>query len=119
MGQDRVLDGSADNIPLSDAAVDLVFTSGVLIHVPPDRLLAACKEMHRVADKYLLSAEYFSQTPEEKKYRGRAGLLFKRDFGAYWLENFSDLSLVDYGFFWKPATGIDDLTFWLFRKDEL
>lgn len=112
----RAIDGTAAEIPMADAAVDMVFTSGVLIHVPPAELLPACKEMHRVARRYLLSIEYFSKSPEERPYHGQSGLLFKRDFGAYWLENFSDLEVVDYGFFWKPATGLDDLNWWLFHK---
>lgn len=113
---DRVLDGTADRIDLPDESIDLVFTSGVLIHVPPEQLAAACGEMHRVARRYLLTIEYFASEPEEKTYRGREGLLFKRDFGALWLDLYPALTLVDYGFFWKPATGLDNLTWWLFAK---
>jgi len=112
----RALDGFADKIPLPSGAVDLAFTCGVLIHIPPADLLPAYREIYRVSRRYILSVEYFSKMPEEITYRGRSGLLFKRDFGAYWLENFSDLALVDYGFLWQPATGLDDLTWWLFRK---
>jgi len=113
---DHVLDGTADRIDLPDNGIDLVFTSGVLIHVPPEQLEAACREMHRIAHRHLLTIEYFASEPEEKTYRGEKGLLFKRDFGAFWLDLFPDLSLVDYGFFWKPATGLDNLTWWLFAK---
>lgn len=112
----HVLDGSVESIGLADASVDLVFTSGVLIHVEPARLQAACQEMHRVARRYLLTIEYFAHDPEEKTYRGETGLLFKRDFGAFWLDQFPTLSVIDYGFFWKPATGLDNLTWWLFAK---
>lgn len=114
----NVLDGAAQAIPLGDGAVDLVFTCGVLIHIAPQDLGAAYAEMHRVARRYLLSIEYFADKPEEVAYRGRAGLLFKRDFGAFWLDNFNDLALLDYGFFWKRATGLDNLTWWLFEKGE-
>ena len=113
---ENILAGAADRIALPDGAVDLVFTCGVLIHVAPSLLPAACREMHRVASRYVLSVEYFAVEPEEKRYRGEEGLLFKRDFGALWLEMFPDLVLVDYGFFWRPATGLDNLTWWLFRK---
>ena len=112
----HVLDGSAENIDLADERVDLVFTSGVLIHLDPKRLEAACREMHRVARRYLLTIEYFASEPEEKTYRGEEGLLFKRDFGGFWLDLFPTLTLVDYGFFWKRATGLDNLTWWLFAK---
>ena len=48
--------------------------------------------------------------------RRRTGLLFKRDFGALWMDRFHGLRIVDYGFFWKRATGLDNLTWWLFEK---
>ena len=113
---DHVLDGTVERIDLADASIDLVFTSGVLIHVDPEHLEAACREMHRVARRYLLTIEYFASEPETKTYRGREGLLFKRDFGAFWLDLFPTLTVVDYGFFWKRATGLDNLTWWLFAK---
>ena len=77
---DHVLDGTAERIDLADDSIDLVFTSGVLIHVAPEHLEAACREMHRVSGHYLLTIEYFAVEPETKVYRGEKGLLFKRDF---------------------------------------
>lgn len=112
----NILAGTGSKIELAEDAVDLAFTSGVLIHVPPEELPGVYKEIHRVSRRYLLTIEYFAAEPEEKRYRGRDGLLFKRDFGALWLDLFPDLKIVDYGFFWRPATGLDNLTWWLFRK---
>ena len=112
----HVLDGTAQRIDLADESIDLVFTSGVLIHIDPEHLEVACREMHRVARRYLLTIEYFANEPETKTYRGQEGLLFKRDFGAFWLDLFPALAVVDYGFFWKRATGLDNLTWWLFAK---
>jgi len=113
---ENALGGMASKIPLEDGSVDLVFTCGVLIHIAPDNLLDAYKEIHRVSGSYVLSIEYFSENPEKIKYKERDGLLFKRDFGGFWIDNFPDLELVDYGFFWRRATGHDNLTWWLFRK---
>ena len=73
-------------------------------------------ELYRVSRKYIVLAEYFSVEPEERVYRGQSGLLFKRDFGGFFLDRFPDLTLVDYGFFWRRATGLDDLTWWALRK---
>ena len=113
---DHVLDGTAQRIDLAADSIDLVFTSGVLIHIVPEDLEMACREMHRVARRYLLTIEYFAAEPETKAYRGQNGLLFKRDFGEHWLDLFPTLVSVDYGFFWKHATGLDNLTWWLFAK---
>ena len=109
-------DGCAAAIPLADGAVDMAFTSGVLIHIAPPDLEASCAEIHRVARRYIACAEYFSDAPEAVPYRGRDGLLFKRDFGDFWMDRFADLRLMDYGFFWRRATGLDNLTWWLFEK---
>ena len=108
--------GFGDSIPVPDASVELAFTSGVLIHVEPARLPATLDEIHRVSSKYILCAEYFSPRPEALPYRGHEGLLFKNDFGGLYMDRFPSLTLVDHGFFWKRVTGIDDITWWLFKK---
>ena len=103
-------------MPLESSSIDLVFTSGVLIHIAPEDLYTSCSEIYRVSSKYIVSVEYFNPTPVELSYRGHDGVLFKRDFGSFWIENFPNLKVLDYGFFWKPITGLDNLTWWLFRK---
>jgi pseudaminic acid biosynthesis-associated methylase len=103
-------------LPFENGAFDLVFTSGVLIHIPDDILEQSCREMHRVAKSHLLSIEYFSPESITLKYRGHDDLLFKRDYGENWLRLFPDLEPVAQGFFWKRTTGLDNLTWWLFRK---
>lgn len=113
---ERVHDGTAGAIPLPDRAVDMAFTSGVLIHVAPEDLPAALAEIDRVARRWVLAIEYFAQKPEAIPYRGRDGLLFKRDFGRAWLEHAPQLRVVECGFLWKPVWGADDVTWWLFEK---
>lgn len=116
LGPDRILDGHGGAIPMAAGSVDLVFTAGVLIHVPPEDLLAVAREIHRVARTHILLLEYFSRQPETIEYRGRSGMLFKRDFGSFYLDSFPDLAVVDDGFFWRRTTGADDLTWCLLRK---
>jgi len=113
---DHVRDGSAADLPFDTRSMDLVFTSTVLIHVPPDELPRACQEIYRVSRRYVLCNEYFSDKPISIEYRGHNDLLFKQDFGAFWLDNFPDLRLVDYGFFWRRAAAMDNTTWWLFEK---
>jgi len=113
---ERLYDATADCLPLADGAVELSFTTGVLIHVPPSELPAAVDELHRVSSRYILLSEYFADEPEEKAYRGEAGLLFKRDFGGFMLDRHPDLRVVDYGFLWKRAGGSDNGNWWLFSK---
>ena len=104
-------------LPLADSSVDLVFTAGVLIHVAPDDLDRITDEIVRVARKYVLCIEYFSHIPVEIPYRGQKGLLFKRDFGAFYLDRFPNLKCARYGFLWQHEFPIfDNLTWWLFKK---
>lgn len=116
VGPGNVHDATATSLPFADASIDLVFTCGVLIHIPDDQLADAYHEMHRVASRYLLAIEYFSPTPVRVPYRGETDLLFKRDFGEFWLELYPFLEVVADGFFWKRTTGLDNLNWWLFRK---
>jgi pseudaminic acid biosynthesis-associated methylase len=81
---------------LDDAigTVDLIFTCGVLIHIPPDELLGFCRRIHDHAGRWIVAIEYFSKEPREVPYRGHAGKLFTRDFGSFYLDNFPDLKPV-------------------------
>jgi pseudaminic acid biosynthesis-associated methylase len=112
----NVRDGLASSIDWPDAVADLVFTSGVLIHIHPDNLEASLREIHRCTNRWIVTIEYFSDKPEMIPYRGREDLLFKRDFGGYWLDTFPNLRVTAYGFVWKRVTGLDNLTWWLFEK---
>lgn len=111
---DVVLDGTAGCIGLMNRSIDVAFTSGVLIHIEPEKLLAACGEVYRVASRYIICAEYFSDQPQEVEYRG--SYIWKRDFGKFWLDNFEDLRPISCGFEWRSLTGIDNLTWWVFEK---
>jgi pseudaminic acid biosynthesis-associated methylase len=119
---DRVLEvgqlheATLGNLPFADGVMDLVFTTGVLIHVPPDQLERAMREVYRVSRKYVLAIEYFSAKADAVEYRGQTGMLWKRDFGSAYLDLFGDLVTVDVGFLWHRTTGCDDATWWLFRK---
>jgi spore coat polysaccharide biosynthesis protein SpsF len=111
----KIIDEDAFCINRSDYSIDMVFTCGVLIHIHPDNLLAAMKEIYRVSREYIICAEYFSPKCEEIHYRGEDELLWKNDFGSIWLDNFP-LHCVICGFGWKRVSGMDNLTFQVFRK---
>lgn len=116
VAEGNLYDGNIFDIPLNDNGVECVFTSGVLIHIAPNDLEAAYRELYRVSSKYILSIELFSKKPESINYRGHDDMLFKRDFGLKWLEIFPDLVPIEQGFLWQPITGVDDATWWLFEK---
>lgn len=117
----RTMNGQAEQLDFASDSFDLVFTSGVLIHLRPDEpggpspLRQACKEIARVSKQWIVAIEYFSAQPREIIYRDRKNLLWARDFGAYYMEH-CGLEPVACGFAWKALTGLDNLTWWVLRK---
>jgi pseudaminic acid biosynthesis-associated methylase len=112
-----VLNGCAQEIPLQDAAGELVFTSGVLIHIPPSNLGRAMDEIYRVSARWIAAIEYFDTDLTEIEYRGRRCALWRGDYGSLYLDRFSDLRCIAYGFEWKRKTGLDNVTWWLLEKN--
>lgn len=111
-----VMPGDLSALPYGDDAADLVFTSGVLIHVPPADLDRALAEIHRVSKRWILSIEYYNNVPEEIAYRGESGMMWRRDWGEAWMAKFPDLKVIGVGFAWRRLTGLDNLTWFLFER---
>ncbi len=109
-------EGTGFELPFADSSIDLVFTSGVLIHVAPEDLGRIIHEIVRVARHYVLCIEYFSHKPEQVSYHGHEGYLFKRDFGGAYLDRHPHLRVLDYGFLWQRFDSSDDSNWWLFSK---
>lgn len=87
--------GSAFDLPYGDGFFDVVFTTGVLIHIAPADLPAAFYEIHRCASSYILGVEYYSSTAAEVSYRDREAMLWKMDYAREYLNRFPDLELVE------------------------
>jgi pseudaminic acid biosynthesis-associated methylase len=101
-----------------DKQFDLVYTTGVLIHIAPENLHAHMEKMFKLSSRWILMCEMFSRVPKTVNYRNDDELLFTRDFGRFFLENFN-VRVADYGFLWGhfyDRAGFDDGTWWLFEK---
>ena len=114
----QVTDDPASKLRFDDNAIDLVFTCGVLIHIPPDQLAASLHEIHRVAHRWIICAEYFAPSEEMIPYRGHDNALWRRDYGGLYLDQFPDLRCNSCMFAWRRMTGLDNLTFWVFEKGQ-
>lgn len=112
----RVTADSADDIKFPNKVADLVFTSGVLIHVPTDKLAASMREIYRCAGKWIICGEYFAPSEEMIPYRGHTDALWRRDYGSMYLDLFPDLKCTATVFAWKRQTGLDNLLFHVFEK---
>lgn len=86
--------GSVLALPFQDAGFDVVFTSGVLIHIAPEHLAQAIGEIHRCSKRYVWGSEYFANELTPVNYRGHEGLLWKADYARMYLAEFKDLRRV-------------------------
>jgi len=109
----RAVEGDAFHLPFANQSFELVFTSGVLIHVAPADLVRAMNEIYRVSRRYILCVEYFAEQETVISYRGRDDLLWKRDFRRHYQEHFPSLRLMRSGHWtWSE----EDADWWLFEK---
>ncbi len=111
----NIIQGSTFDIPYKDRYFDLVFTSGMLIHISPETISNALKEIHRVAKSYIWGFEYWAEKYTEVNYRGKDDLLWKTNFVGIYLSLFKDLELVkEERFEYLNGTNID--TMYLLKK---
>lgn len=107
---------SAYDLPFEDASFDLVFTTGVLIHLSPDHVGRAMAEVVRCSRRFVLCGEYYAKRLEEVPYRGERGALFKQDYGGLYRQFHPELKLRDSGFLPASEGVWDDVTWWLLEK---
>ena len=117
IGVENVFEGSIYDYPITER-VELTFTKGVLIHIHPDKLDIVYEKLYNASSRLILVCEYYNPSPVSIKYRGHEDRLFKRDFAGELLEKYSDLKLIDYGFFYKRDVAFpqDDITWFLLEK---
>ena len=100
----------ASIITFGRGRAELVFTAGVLIHIPPDDIVWTMTKLRDASYGYVLAVEYESDAETEIEYRGITKALWKRPYGKMY-ESLG-LKCVATG----PANGFDDCTYWLMRK---
>lgn len=89
-----VVQGSAFDLPFSDRSFDLVYTSGVLMHISPKNLPEVLNEIYRVTSRYIWCYEYAAREPVEVTYQNRRELFWKQDWLNLYTGRFPDLKLV-------------------------
>ena len=90
----NIIQGSAFDIPFKDDFFDLIFTSGLLIHIAPEDIGNVLREIYRCTKRYIWGFEYFADNYTEIDYRGHRGLLWKANFAQMYLSTSSNLRLV-------------------------
>lgn len=90
----NIIQGNALDIPFKDKYFDLVFTSGVLIHIGEQSLPDVMREIYRCSSKYIFGFEYYSEKRTEIDYRGNKDLLWKDNFPRFYADIFPELKIV-------------------------
>ena len=95
------------------AQYDLVFTSGVLIHVHPNDRIEFMQKIVDVGSKWVVAIEYISNETKEILYRGEKSALWSGDYKLHY-ENLG-LEFVGEKYFSKDS-GLDDVKAIIMRK---
>jgi pseudaminic acid biosynthesis-associated methylase len=95
----NVIQGSAFDLPFKDNFFDLVFTSGVLIHIDPKNLPTVFAEMQRCSRKYIWGFEYYAEQVTAINYRGNEGFLWKADYGKIFRKQFPTFHVIKEEFY--------------------
>lgn len=105
----RTTTADATDLPYFTDSFDLVFTFGVLIHIPPEDLEQAMKEIIRVSRGYVFCGEYFGHNVVPY----REGALWRRPYGLLYKK--LGLELVDHGHFEGEPWDRNRIDWWLLK----
>jgi len=109
----NVICAEASDIPFKDNYFDLVFTSGLLIHISPKYIKRVISEIYRCSRKYIWGFEYYAKKYTEIIYRGHKNVLWKADFAKLYLDNFKNLRKVKTKIFKYLDNDNEDMMFLL------
>lgn len=119
--QPNIINGNAYDIPWKSNTFDLVFTSGVLIHIPENLLDDAFSEMRRVSNKFIMFIEYYSKEEEGQQYRDfedKEGV-WARPYGEIYETIFPEDQLITTGRIkdlGNDGWGFSDCNYWIYEK---
>ena len=91
----NIIQGNAFDIPFKDNFFDMVFTSGLLIHIHPFEVEKVMDEIYRCSKKYIWGLEYYSDNSEHAYYRDEHAVMWKNDYSYLYLDRFEDLRLIE------------------------
>jgi pseudaminic acid biosynthesis-associated methylase len=115
----NIIQGSGFDLPFKDSYFDLVYTSGVLIHIAPEDLPKFMSEMVRCSRQYIWGFEYHSEETKQLNYRGNQGYMWKTDFANVFQKNFPALKLINkkvYPYILEKEKGNEDSMYLLEKK---
>jgi pseudaminic acid biosynthesis-associated methylase len=104
----NIKQGTVFDIPYDDQEFDMVFTSGVLIHIAPENIKKAISEINRCSKKYIWGYENYI----EKGYEAvKPGYLWRTNFTKLYMEVNKNLKLENIEVFKWSKKNIDSNSF--------
>lgn len=91
----EIRQGSAFSLPYEDNAFDVVFTSGVLIHLAPQDLEKAMREIIRVSKCYIWGFEYYDEQLQEIPYRENTNKMWRGPYARIYQSFFPQALLLE------------------------
>jgi len=81
----------AQNLGFRENQFDIVLTSNVLLHIPPESIEDAISEIVRVSNGYVLSVEYFTTNKKNHTARQHSQNDRKEEIKHCFLHDYPDL----------------------------
>lgn len=90
-------------VPFQAGAFDMVFTSGVLIHIPPLEIGSVMDEMARLSRRWIWGFEYAGANAHDpispRRYRGQDGLMWTGDYAEAFAARHPEFRIVKRNYF--------------------
>lgn len=106
--------GGIELVEQYQSVADVVFTSGVLIHVAPEHLDRTMRALINASRRYVLAIEYYAPDEEKLEYRGNKEALWKRPYGDLYMST-GMLDMLEYGEL-SEKDGFDNCVYWLMER---
>lgn len=89
-----IIQGSVLDLPFKDNSFDLIFTSGLLMHIVPKEVKKAMKEIYRCSKRYIWGFDYYAKKLTPISYRGSNKMVWKADYPKMYLKTFKKIKLI-------------------------
>ncbi len=94
---------------------DLVFTSGVLIHIHPNHVNSVVEKIFNLTKKFIFGFEYYSKQLTEINYRDNSDICWKQDFPFLFQKLYPTLKIISQEKFYHKSNDLCDIGY-LFEK---
>ncbi len=110
----------ATAVPFQPASFDMVFTSGVLIHIPPLQIGTVIDEMARLSRRWIWGFEYAGANANDpispRRYRGQDGLMWTGDYAEAISARHPEFRIVSRAYYRESESAPWDQMYLLERK---